>query len=149
MGRLFRSWLLRCLRQRCFCLPVCTHQILLFASNDVRGANSVAVFSVDSTTLALPNLGTTPAGGAACGQVYYASDRIVTSPNGNYLHVANGASDNITISLASTRRLGHSRLLVPAPSGIPGVVAGGLAVAACHLLSLRRVLPVRWELWQQ
>jgi 6-phosphogluconolactonase (cycloisomerase 2 family) len=52
---------------------------------------------VDSTTGALTNLGTTGTGGTGCGNGFYASNRIITSPDGKYLYVANVGSDNITI----------------------------------------------------
>lgn len=69
----------------------------VFTNNDLAGANSVTAFSVDSTTFALTNLGTTPTGGTGCGGGLYASNRIITSPSGNYLYVANGGSNTITV----------------------------------------------------
>jgi hypothetical protein len=67
----------------------------VFTNNDLYGANSVTTFSVDPSTFALTNLGTTPTGGTTCsGDLYLRS--IIASPDGNYLYVANGGSADIS-----------------------------------------------------
>jgi DNA-binding beta-propeller fold protein YncE len=106
----------------------------VFTNNDILGPNSVTAFSVDSTTLALTNLGTTGTGGTGCGGGYYASNRIVTSPDGKYLYVANIGSNNITIFRVNERTGALTAVGSPVAtgSGAVGCTSGiSLAVTPC------------------
>lgn len=99
----------------------------VFTNNDIAGANSVTTFAVDSATGALTKIGTTPTGGTGCGPGgFYASTQIVTSPNGNYLYVANKGSNNITTFQVNTTTGALTAVGSPVAtgSGVVGCTAG-------------------------
>jgi 6-phosphogluconolactonase (cycloisomerase 2 family) len=101
----------------------------VFTNNDVSGANSVTTFSVDPSTFALTNLGTTPTGGTTCGGDLYLRS-IIASPDGNYLYVANGASANITTFRINKTTGGLTAVGTPVATGnYVGCAKGGTSAA--------------------
>ena len=74
-------------------LPASLQATNFVFTNDNAYANSVTVFKVNPTTYALSKVGTYPTGGVGwSGGAYFASNRIVTSPNGNYVFAHNAGA---------------------------------------------------------
>ena len=130
----------------------------VFTNNDINGSNSVTAFSVDSTTGALTKLGTTGTGGNGCGgSGFYASNRIVTSPDGKYLYVSNGGSNDITIFRVNERTGALTAVGSPvatgnasgctSPMGISLAVTsdGGFLYAATAHAKNIRIFSVAWN----